>query len=277
MSITSPIPVLQGSRGTELRSEGEELVLSRSDEVLRIPFAAIARVRAEGRDVALELTAPALAEPTVYRIEDVSRAAATVFADVVNGVLPERPAGEAAVDGATLVTTRSLRAPAEEEDEEADPTGTRIKWAGIGLGIALVAFSVVVGIAGKHVGRGIAVLLLGALGAAATIVVGGMILSAWERWYLPRYGITVEASQVFLDGRTTYAYADAEGKLHPISSSPKGETIRVAYSPRKGKGAVVCQGWGPVAQDLFAGAFVAVFAVPIDYGVVVLALPAFGG
>jgi hypothetical protein len=57
MSITSPIPVLQGSRGTVLRSDGEALLLSRPHEELRIPLVAIERVRAEGRSVTVELTA----------------------------------------------------------------------------------------------------------------------------------------------------------------------------------------------------------------------------
>ncbi|MFH8473637.1 hypothetical protein [Streptomyces sp. NPDC018000] len=279
MSITSPIPVLRGDKGTELRSEGEELLLRRPDDELRIPLAAIARVRAERRDVAVELTAPAGAEPTVYRVEDVSGAAAAVFADAVNGALPERPAGEEAVDGSTLVTTRSLRAADDDEEEEEGEDGgpNLVKRAALVAGVALVALCVVVGIAGEHVGRAIATLLLGALGVAATFAACAAMLTAWESWYLPRYGITVDARQIFLDGNDTYAYTDTSGVTRPVYSPPKGDSVRVAYHPHKPKRAVVCRGWGGVAGDLALGSFVLAVAALIDYGTVVLVLPAFGG
>jgi hypothetical protein len=104
MSITSPIPVLQNDAGSELRSLGEELLLRHPYEEVRIPLAAIARVRAEGRQVAVELRAPADLEPTVYRMADVSGAAASVFADTVNAALPDRADGVETVDGSTLVS-----------------------------------------------------------------------------------------------------------------------------------------------------------------------------
>ncbi|MER6996970.1 hypothetical protein [Streptomyces sp. NPDC000410] len=77
----------------------------------RISLAAIARVRAEGRAVAVELTAPAGAAPAVHRVEGVSEAAGTVFADAVNDALPERADGDETDDGSTLVTTRTLNDP----------------------------------------------------------------------------------------------------------------------------------------------------------------------
>jgi len=278
MSMTSPVPVLQGDEGTELRSEGEELLLRHPHEELRIPLVAIARVRAEGRGIAVELTAPAGAEPTVYRIEDVSRAAASVFADAVNDALPERAAGEEAVDGSTLVTTRSLKSLDVEKDEEEENRASLVyKWVGLVVGVALVAFSVVVGIAAEHVGRAVAVLLLGGLGAGVTFFAILTMSAAWDDWYLPRNGITVEAKLVYLDGTTTYVYTDTRGRTHPIYNSPRGETIRVAYRSKKPSNAVVCDGWGRrLVGDLFIGSFVGAVAGLLDYGMVALALPAFG-
>lgn len=281
MSITSPIPVLQNNEGSELRSEGEELLLRHPYEEVRIPLAAIARIRAEGRRVAVELTAPAGNEPTVYRIADVSGAAATVFADTVNGSLPARAEGAEAVDGSALVITRDLRNPGEEVEEEEDeardpgPGLTFAKWAGIVIGIALLAFSGAVGIE-IHVSRGIATLLLGGLGLAIVLAAYAMMWTAWENWYLPRYGVTVEARQVFLEGRTTYAYADSGGKLHAVSSSPAGDVIRVAYHPRRPDSAVRCMGWGQPVKELIGGVVILAIAAPVLYGAIQLGLPAFG-
>ncbi|XIE78455.1 hypothetical protein AB6O49_10535 [Streptomyces sp. SBR177] len=142
MPISSPIPVLQGDRGTELRSSGEELVLRRRDAELRIPFAAIARVRAARREVAVELTAPAGTEPTVHRIEDVSAAAASVFAEAVNAALPERAPGEETVDGATLVVTRSLVFDAEDGEGGGDGTDVEVGLARHGTWPMYAAYAV---------------------------------------------------------------------------------------------------------------------------------------
>jgi hypothetical protein len=282
MSITSPIPVLQNDAGSELRSLGEELLLRHPYEEVRIPLAAIARVRAEGRQVAVELRAPADLEPTVYRMADVSGAAASVFADTVNAALPDRADGVETVDGSTLVVTVDLRNPGEEveeEEEEApdrDPGFTFVKWAGVASGVALTALSAAVGIE-VNASRGIAMLLLGGLGMAVVLVAYAAIWSGWEAWYLPRYGVTVEGRQVFLDGRTTYAYTDSSGKLRAVSSSPRGDSIRVAYHPRRPREAVRCKGWGSVIQPMLGGAVILAVAAPVLYGTYRLALPALDG
>jgi len=279
MSITSPIPVLQGDKGTELRSEGEELLLRRPDDEVRIPLTAIARVHAEGRIVAVELTSPAGVESTLYRIEGVSRAAASAFAGAVNAALPERAAGEEAIDGSTLVTIRSLRSADDEDDEEDAIRGwSHYKWAMRVVGVALVAFSVTVGIAGEHVGRAVAVLLVGGVGAMFTFAVVFALGLAWENWYLPRHGITVDAQSVWLDGRDGYAYMDTSGKIHPFTgpSSKDDETIRVAYSPRRPSTAVPCEGWGRQVKDLLLAVILLAIAAPVVYGAIALALPAFG-
>ncbi|MFF3014964.1 hypothetical protein [Streptomyces sp. NPDC057939] len=284
MSITSPIPVLQGDQGIELRSEGPELLLRRPEDEVRIPLAAIARVHAEGRVVAVELTAEAGAEPVLYRIENVSRAAGGAFADAVNGTLPERAAGEETIDGSTLVTVRRLRHAdgdcdgGDEEDEEVrGRRWTHYKWATCVVGAALVAFSVVVAFAGEDVGRAVAVLLVGAVGAMFTLAVASTLGFAWDNWYLPRHGITVEAQPAWIGGRATHAYTDTSGNTHPYdgSSSDAGGATRVAYHPRRPNQAVRCEGRGRQVKDLSVSLIVFCVAAPVVYGSIALALPAF--
>ncbi|MEU7278925.1 hypothetical protein AB0A69_09140 [Streptomyces sp. NPDC045431] len=283
MSIPSPIPILRGNRGTELRCEGEDLLLRRSDEELRIPFAAIARVRAERRDVTVELTAPAGAEPTAYRVEDVSAAAAAVFADAVTDVLPERPAGEEPVDGSALVTVRSLRAAADgaadgEGDEEPYEEPPLVGRAALAPGVVLAVLSVTVWVAGGHVGRAIATLLLGSVGAWLGFHACRMLWDAWDSWYLPRYGITVEFTQVILEGEAVFAFTDSSGAVHRVGRNVLWCTTgQAAYHPRNPQRAVAGRGWRGIVPHLALGLFVAALATAVGYGTLALALPAFDG
>ncbi|MFB7375573.1 hypothetical protein ACFC0D_37765 [Streptomyces sp. NPDC056222] len=279
MSITSPIPVLQGDKGTELRSADEELMLRRPDDELRIPLTAIARVQAERRAVSIELTAPAGATPTVYRVTDVSAAAASVFADVVNAALPERAEGETVIDGATLVVTRSLIA-GEEEDEDDEVRGglpKPAKWTTYTAFAAVAALAVVVGLLDRNWGRGIATLLLGELGVGASFLAWAGLTSVWEDWYLRRYGITVDARQIYRNGTTTNAYTDTDGVTRYVGGSNKGKPVQVAYHPRKPLTAVVRTGRGDQVGSLILFFVIAAIAALIDYGTFRLALPAFGG
>ncbi|MFI2412656.1 hypothetical protein [Streptomyces sp. NPDC018947] len=278
MSISSPIPVLQGDKGTELRSDGEELLLRRPTDELRIPYAAIARVRAERRDVAVELTAPAGTVPTVYRVEDVSAAAASVFADVVNAALPER--AEETIDGATLVVTRSLVSGDDEEEADEDTRAGLAappKWATYTAVVAVAVLAVLVGVAGGNWGRAIATLLLGELAVAATFATWAGLTSTWQEWYLRRHGITVEARQVYRNGTTTNAYTAIDGVTRYISGSNNGKPVQVAYHPRKPQTAVVRTGWGERAGVLTVFVVVAAIAGLVDYGTYRLVLPAFAG
>ncbi|MFI8513845.1 hypothetical protein ACIGHB_22210 [Streptomyces sp. NPDC085460] len=81
------------------------MTLHRPDKEHHIPLAAISFVHAEGRSVAIVLTASGANEPTIYRVTDVSETDALAFADAVTAALPEVPAP----DGAALVTTRAPR------------------------------------------------------------------------------------------------------------------------------------------------------------------------
>ncbi|MFI2734218.1 hypothetical protein [Streptomyces sp. NPDC018711] len=280
MSISSSIPVLLGDGNAELRSEGEALLLRRPREEVRIPLAAVARVRAEGRDVTVELTAPAGAEAVSYRIEDVSRAAAGVFADTVNGTLPDRAAGEEPVDGSTLVTVTVLGGPEAEEDEQAEEEKAEaaLIWAPLAFGLPPVVLSAVVGFAGKDLDRAVAVLMLGFVAGAFGFLAWLALWSAWSDWYLPRHGITVEADPVLIEGRGTYAYTDATGRLRPVGAGDKarGETIRVAYHPRKPQRAVPHKGTGSLVGTLIGGVVLLALAALPCWGAVALALPAFG-
>ncbi|MFJ7157375.1 hypothetical protein ACIQUQ_20795 [Streptomyces sp. NPDC101118] len=280
-SSSSPIPVLQGDRGTELRSTGEELLLRRPDAELRIPLAAIARVHAERRDLSVELTAPTGAEPTLYRITDVSAAAASVFAEAVNAALPERSAGEATVDGSTLVVHRSLLLDDEEEedaDEHEVPVGLRSPntWPAYACYAAVGALAVAVGLLDGNWGRGIATLLLGEVGVGITLLASGVVVLTWKDWYLPRYGITVDAQQIYRDGETTNTFTATDGVTRHISGDDKGRPVRVAYHPRNPMTAVVLRtGWQTRVGELVLALFVLTLAALAAYGTYRLCLPAF--
>ncbi|MGW4999487.1 hypothetical protein ACWEP8_17620 [Streptomyces hydrogenans] len=115
-TTTSPIPVLRGRAGTTLQAQDDVLVLSRRRKEKRIPLQAVRRVGAEGRALAVELTAPAGTTPVTYEVRGVSEVAATAFADAVTALLPE----ERAADGTALVTDG---APAGSDET----TGTRAR------------------------------------------------------------------------------------------------------------------------------------------------------
>ncbi|MGW2653635.1 hypothetical protein ACWC1D_08225 [Streptomyces sp. NPDC001478] len=281
MSTSSPVPVLRGDRGTELRSAGEELVLRRPDSELRIPFAAIARVHAERRSLAVELTAPAEIEPTVYRVTDVSAAAAGVFADAVNAALPERAAQGARADGATLVVYRSLVVVDDEEDTDDSEVlgglpshGKQVMYAGCA---AAAVLAVVAGVLGGDWSRAVAALLLGAAGVSLTWCAAMMCAMVWREWYLPRYGITVDGLQVFREdhGDTVQTFTATDGVPRHIHGNNKGNTVRIAYHPRNPAFAVTCSSTGDRVLTVVMSLVVAALAGFMDYGTYALVLPAF--
>ncbi|WP_406860824.1 hypothetical protein ABZO31_10330 [Streptomyces sp. HUAS MG47] len=282
MSISSSVPVLRGDQGTELRSVGEELLLRRPDAELRIPLTAIARVHAERRELAVELTAPVGAEPTVYRVTDVSAAAAGVFADAVNAALPERAADGEPADGSALVVTRSLVID-DDEEEDADENDVRVGMPSKGAwlmytGFAAVAvLAVVVGLIDGDWGRAIATLLLGAAGVRLTHFAVMTALMVWREWYLPRYGITVDGRQIFREdhGDTAHAFTSTDGVTRRILGHNKGKTVRIAYHPRDPAYAIICSGTGDRVLTVIVCVVVAAFAGLLDYGTYQLVLPAF--
>ncbi|MFF6776599.1 hypothetical protein ACFY8W_24025 [Streptomyces sp. NPDC012637] len=277
MSITSPLPVLHGDQDTELRGDGEALTLRRPDEELRIPFAAIARVRAEKRRVAVELTAPAGAAPTEYRVEDVSAAAAVIFADAVNAALPARAAGDEAVDGATLVVTRSLRVAVDETElPDDDATPAAYIRGGFGAAALVALLAALVWPVGEDPSRAIATLLVGMPGVAIATYAAPGIPMVWRRWYLPRHGVTVAGRHVYRHGTTTNAYVATDGVTRYVRGSNGGRSIQVAYDPRNPERAVVRRPeW--VRDEVRPLTFFLVVAALFLGGACLLALPAFQG
>ncbi|MFB7241303.1 hypothetical protein CW362_17065 [Streptomyces populi] len=284
MSIISSIPVLLGDRGAELRADSGGLLLRRPREEVRVPLAALARVHANGRAVTVELTAPAGTESTLYRIEGVSRASGTVFAEAVNGSLPERPAGEDPVDGSTLVTVTPrdvAGAGREEDDGDAEPLQPaelvlRCTMVAVGLGLVVLAAGIVV--AGDHVSRALAVLLLGGTGLAIGRLTARTVALLWNEWYLPRHGITVEAQPVLVHGEVAYGYTTTDGRLRPVPGnvrSVRGETYDVAYHPKHHSRVVACQSLGAVFKWLPVPVVLTAVTVLVGWGTAALALPAF--
>ncbi|MFD4110137.1 hypothetical protein ACFWWU_28815 [Streptomyces sp. NPDC058650] len=241
MSITSPIPVLQGSKNTVLRSDGRALLLSRPHEELRIPLMAIERVRAEGRSVAVELTAAAGATPAVRRVGGVSEAAARAFADAVNRALPERAEEDVAVDGSGLVITHVLtESPAERRQ-------SLFKRGALAAALVIVALALTFGIReGGIDGFMLAVTTLFGGTMASVTTAGGAagLWSACRGWHLTRHGITVEAERTAgtpgkLRASGTYVYTDAVGVSRTVSGSAGAWTIHVAYDPQNPGNVVV--------------------------------------
>ncbi|MFI8321161.1 hypothetical protein [Streptomyces sp. NPDC085529] len=130
----TPSLVLRGGESV-LRFAGGPVTLHRRDKEHHIPLAAISFVHAEGRSVAIVLTASGADEPTIYRVADVDETGALAFADAVTAALPGTPAP----DGAALVTTRAPRA-----QEPAAGAGTPWKpvVAAVAAAVLLIALAV---------------------------------------------------------------------------------------------------------------------------------------
>ncbi|MER6343094.1 hypothetical protein ACWC10_08855 [Streptomyces sp. NPDC001595] len=290
MSFTFPsVPVLLGAQGAELRAEPYGLVLRGPREEVRIPLAAVARVHADGRAVAVELTAPAGTVPTRYRIEEVSRASATVFGEAVNDALPQRPADETPVDGSTLVTVtprpdaddgRAGRGAREADDEEDAEPRTPAAVIVIGvmatLGLGLVALAAGVVIAGDHAARALAVLLLG----AGTLLMAQVTIEAssapWNIWYLPRHGVTVETVPTLIRGRVHYGYTATDGKTRPAPQDGHEAPYNIAYHLKHPARVVVSRGLDAYFwKRLFWAAASAALTALLGWGTLGLALPAF--
>ncbi|MFD5619524.1 hypothetical protein [Streptomyces yangpuensis] len=279
MSTSSPLPVLRGNRGAVLRRDGDALVLRRSAEEMRIPFAAIARIRAEGRAVAVELTAPGGAVPAVHRLDGVSAASAGVFASAVTNGLPSRPRDAEAVDGSTLVTVEAVTESANER---------RARWAKRGAITVVLGFgalSVAMGVVGGNAATwflGVMVLIVGPAGTAVTAVGAGGMWLAYLAWFLPRHGITVEAVRVSdttdLLGRSgNYAYTDTSGTSHRRYVKGSAATVPIAYHPAKPATAVVCHSWGRKLWDTVFCLGVLLFGLALLASAVVLAIGTFQG
>ncbi|MEV6394513.1 hypothetical protein AB0M39_06960 [Streptomyces sp. NPDC051907] len=239
MSITSSIPVLQGRGGAVLSAEPDGLVLERPGDELTIPARAIARVHAEARSVTVELKAPAGATPSVHRIEDVSEAAAVVFADGVNALLPERNeehaenAGNAEneeIDGASLVVLRTFAMTRRQKFLR------RLKRFVIGCLGGVVALCVTAAAAGDAA-VAVAVVPTGFLGTVG-LGAGVYCVGTWNRERrLLKHGITVVAS--LTDRPGAYLYTDSTGTTRVLSHLGFAPFVRASYDPRDPSDVVV--------------------------------------
>ncbi|MFI7008401.1 hypothetical protein [Streptomyces sp. NPDC050145] len=277
MSITSPIPVLHNSGGSTLRYEDEALVLRRSDEEVRIPLPAVARIHAEGRAVAVELTAPTGTAPAVHRLDDVSEAAAALFAEAVTAVLPERAAGADPVDGSALVVVRALTESPDEERRRRAKRRTRIGIATVGS--VFLALALAVGIHGQPI-VALLTLLVGPVGAASLAYAWMGAEDLYLQWYLPRRGITVQARRVGqsrIMGGTfqTYVYTDLHGESRTVHHRGGGATVEVAYHPDKPHIVRIPESRGQKAGSVAVTVFLILFGLVVELATVYLLYAAF--
>ena len=224
MSITPSIPVVQGRAKTTLQYEDDALLLSRRHDEVRIPLAAIAQVRTEGRSLTVELTAPAGATSYAHRVDGVSEAAAVMFAAAVNAALPETAGRDTTADGTALVETRDRPVTRRERK-------TRLikRWAAATLGL-LVLLCVLVAVAGQPIG--ILIYTPAGLVAAASSVAGVIALTDWHReWRLMRHGITAFAAEV-PERPGQYLYVDPAGMIRNVFTWPGGMAVKVSYDPQ---------------------------------------------
>ncbi|MFD6371906.1 hypothetical protein ACFWGM_33410, partial [Streptomyces roseolus] len=101
------LPVLVGRDGIALSAENEGLVLDLPTEQIVFTADGLARLRAEGGTVLIELRAKAGAAPRVHRIDGVDPDGAVLFADTINDLLANRTDRDD-VDGARFAAIRSL-------------------------------------------------------------------------------------------------------------------------------------------------------------------------
>ncbi|MFE5675367.1 hypothetical protein ACFQ7B_23920 [Streptomyces erythrochromogenes] len=235
---------------------------------------AIARIRAEGRAVAVELTAPCGAVPAVHRRDGVSAARRGLSRPPSPAALPARSRDAEAVDGSALVTVEAVAEPVSER---------RARWVKRGA-IAVVLGFAVLAVAMDIVGGnpatwflGVMVLLVGPIGTAVTAVGAGGMWLAYLAWFLPRYGITVEAVRVSdtsdLLGRSgNDTYTDTSGTSHRQYVKGSAATVPIAYHPAKPATAVVCHTWGRKLWDTVFGMGVLLFGLAVLATAVALAV-----
>ncbi|NEY32792.1 hypothetical protein GTU99_11410 [Streptomyces sp. PRKS01-65] len=276
MSIASPVPVLRSSNGTVLQLDEDALLLRRTSEELLIPLRAIRRIRPEGRAVAVELTAPAGTAPAVHRVDDVSEAAVSLFADTVNAALAMRTEEAGTVDGSTLVISRALT----ESREERRKRRRRIWAFAVGLFHFLLALAV--GFHGEW-SLALVILLVGPTFGAGSIAFGAMGADhVYRQWYLPRHGITVEAGRAgdarVLGGRFgTYAYTDLHGVSRSVQTRSGAPTVQVAYHPDRPHVAIVREARSSAAGDAALTVALLLFGVAVEGTVITVAVGAFLG
>ncbi|MEU8619835.1 hypothetical protein [Streptomyces sp. NPDC048623] len=221
MSIVSSIPVLKGNGGTNLSALPEGLLLRSPYDELNIPGRAVARVRAEGGSVIVELRVPAGAAPAAHRIEGVNEAAAIAFADGVNSLLLE-PEPDEEVDGASLVVLDTIKTRWYRGHMR------RVKWFALGCLGAVVVLSVINGVAGTAV-HVVGIVMVGVV-AGLCLVAAWMGLGAWfHRRQVRKRGTKEFARPANVPG--TFLYVDRAGMARTVSSFASGPYLEIVYDP----------------------------------------------
>ncbi|MBM7167751.1 hypothetical protein JQK87_04870 [Streptomyces sp. G44] len=272
MSTTSPMPVLRASDGALLRFDGNALVLRRKAEEVRIPLLAIECIRSEGRSLVVDLTAPSGMVPSMHRIDDVSKAAADLFAEAVNAALPERPAN---AEGSKLVITRAVTESQEERDKR--------RRRGWGTAVVLVCAGLAAAVAAHGVWTfAFIIMLVGPVGALLTAIGADMVRLRYRSRYLLRHGVTVEARRVsetrVLGGEFgMFVYTDMHGVERSVNVKSRSATVQVVYHPAK-PGIVTEYGSrASRASDTVAALCFLVFGLIVDATVIGVAIGSFQG
>ncbi|MFB7451630.1 hypothetical protein [Streptomyces sp. NPDC056194] len=223
MSIIPSTPVVQGAKKTSLRLDGDGVLLSTPHEEARIPLAAIERIRAEGRSVTVELTAPSGATRYAHRIAGASAAAAAMFADTVNAALPGTAGRDTTADGTALVETRPVRLSRRARKLR------RILWGSVGALGLLAAMCVLAALGGDPLAM--IILIPAGLVSTAALAVGANALANWYReWRLTRHGITTFAAEV-PERPGMYLYTDPAGRIRHVFTFAGGIAVKVSYDP----------------------------------------------
>ncbi|MEU8619830.1 hypothetical protein [Streptomyces sp. NPDC048623] len=234
---TASTPVLRGKDQTVLRHEGTSLTLRREDEEIRIPLRAVRDLVPDGRALTVELHAPTGATPATHRIEGVNQASVDLFATTVGRELSRLPEPDPSLDGATLVTTRSLRPAAPAEDLPQIGTARKARALGWillalvpGVG-ATVATSVLVVRAGEPGALPLSV-VLGIVAVLLNLCSGMLTERIFQMWVLPRRGITVMAVRNNSYGKTGfYEYTDLSGMTYNHTRQAYASEIEICYHP----------------------------------------------
>lgn len=201
-----------------------------------------------------------------------SEAAASLFADAVTALLPERPEG---AGGSELVTTRAVT----ESQPDRDKRRRRI-WA---TAVVLVCAGLAVAVAAHGVWTlAFLILLLGPVGAALHAVGADMVRIWYRSWNLRRHGVTVEARRVggtrILGGEFgTFVYTDMHGVDRSVYSKNRTATVQVAYHPSKPSLVTEYGTRSSRASDIAGALIFLCLGLAIDAAVIGVAIGSFQG
>ncbi|MEV7617463.1 hypothetical protein [Streptomyces sp. NPDC089799] len=232
MSTTPSVPVLRGSGGAVLCYEDEALTLRRGDEEIRIPLQAVREVIPDRRAVTVELRVPAGGTPVTHRVRGVSEAAAGLFAMGVGAALAALPEPDPSFDGASLVTTRSLRTPGPSPSIGERARHHSFKVIAFGPGLVALILTCVLFIMHGEAGMLLLAVPMGLVNVLFNAVSAGAAYGTLRMWRLPRHVITVMAVRTSPNGAPgKYKYTDPSGQTHSCDRNTYASQIEISYHP----------------------------------------------